>query len=235
MSERSQHLSPRPRASGVAILAPLALLAWVALLAPAVAGAGNEVLGAPSYDHATETTHRTVTWDDFQGKDRRSSGSSRWQAGRFAAIATALRLNKFEIEERQVVGEWRARAAGVRPYAVMNKDFSAAKHGSKSPHVLAHEQLHFDLAEAFARRLAVEMAGFEGRGDLRQDARADLDRQLRRRVEAAMRELGELQDRYDQETNHGTRKKAQKQWAAKVSEMFREATAALEAVLAESG
>ncbi len=134
-----------------------------------------------------------------------------------------------------MAGEWRARAAGVRPYALMNKDFSAARHGSKSPHVLAHEQLHFDLAEAFARRLAVEMAGFEGRGDLRQDARVDLDRQLRQRFEAAMRELGELQDRYDEETNHGLRKKAQKQWAAKVSEMFRGATEALEAALAESG
>ena len=228
LSERQIACVFRHRALGAVTYA-----LFFGLLAPAAAGAGDKALGAPSYDHATETTYRTVTWDDFQGKGRRPSAFNRWQTGSFAHIATTVRLNKYQVEEWQVDGEWRARAGGIRPYAVMNKDFSAVRHGSRDPSTLAHEQLHFDITELVARRLAVEMAAIEGRGDLRQDARADLERQIRQRFDEGMREFSELQERYDEETEHGMRKKAQKKWAAKGAEMFREATETLEALLAE--
>ncbi len=208
----------------------LCLLCVCGLLTAAVARGSGDVLGAPSFDHATETTYRAVTWEDFRGKGSRPPGWNRWQRGSFAHIATALRVGKYRIEDRQEGDEWLASAAGIRPYAIMNKDFSAVRHGARNAYTLDHEQLHFDLAEAFARRLAVELAPLEGHGATRQQAHADLTRRLRERLDAAMRELGELQDRYDGETEHGERRKKQKKWAAEVPEMFRQATEALRAL-----
>ncbi len=215
------------------MLLQLVLLAGLPL--PAPAGGPEEVLGAPSYDHATETTYRAVTWDDFKGKEgQRPPGWNRWQDGSFAHIATGLHMSKYQFQDREQDGEWIATAVGARPYALMNKDFSAVKHGSRNAYVLAHEQLHFDLTEAAARRLAVELAAIEGHGELRQDARADLARRIDERFDSRLRELVELQGRYDSETEHGVKKKRQKKWAATVPEMFREATEALEALLEET-
>ncbi len=204
-----------------------------ALLLPAVVRASDQVLGAPSYDHATETTYRLVSWDDFKGKGKQPPDWSRWHPDSFAHIATAVRVSKYQIEDRQEGEEWVATAVGARPYAVMNKDFSAVKHGSRNAYTLDHEQLHFDIAEAVARRLAVELASLEGRGTLRQEARVDLARRLQERLDVGLGELAELQGRYDGETVHGTRKKKQKKWARSVPEMFREATEALVALLEE--
>ena len=116
------------------------------LLSPVVARGAGDVLGAPSYDHASETTHRAVTWDDFKGKGVRPPGWNRWSQSSYAHIATALRLNKYRIEAREEGEEWLATAVGLRPYAIMNKDFSAVRHGTRNAYTLAHEQLHFDLA-----------------------------------------------------------------------------------------
>ncbi len=207
------------------------LLCFCVLLSAAVARGSDDALGAPSFDHATETTYRAVSWADFQGKGARPPGWGRWQQqASFALIATTLRVNKYRMEDLQEGGEWRATAVGIRPYAIMNKDFSAVKHGSRNAYTLSHEQLHFDLAEAFARRLAVELAQVEGRGATREQARADLARRLQERFDLGLRELGALQDRYDGESEHGMRKKKQKKWAAEVPEMFRQATEALVAL-----
>ncbi len=203
----------------------LSLAGWLTTVA--VAGDSGTVLGAPSYDHATETTYRAITWSDFKGKGTRPPGWSRWHQGSFAHIATTLRINRYEFEDRQVGDEWFAKAIGLRSYAVMNKDFSAVRHGSRNAYTLDHEQLHFDIAEAFARRLSVELAATEGRGSTRAEARADLTRKLQQGFDEGLQEMWELQARYDGETDNGQRKKKQKKWAGEVPEMFREATEAL--------
>ncbi len=197
------------------------------LLLPAVAAGGGEVLGAPSYDHASETTYRAVTWDDFKGKGMPPPGWNRWEKGSFAHITTNMRLSKYEIVEREQDGEWLAAAVGMRPYAIMNKDHSAFKPGMRNAATLDHEQLHFDITEASARRLAVELAELEGRGGSRNAARKDLGQRIQERLDAATQELHELQDRYDRETENGARKKPQRKWAASVPVMFEEATEAL--------
>ncbi len=225
------------KTDGKSVLLPLVLLPLVFLVAlplPALAGGSEKVLGAPSYDHATETTYRAITWADFKGREgQRPPGWSRWQQGSFAHIATGLHLSKYQFREREQNGEWIATAVGARSYAIMNKDLSAVRHGSRNAYTLDHEQLHFDLAEAAARRLTVELAAIEGHGALRQDARADLARRIGERFDSGLQELGELQNRYDNETEHGLKKKKQKKWAAAVPEMFRQATEALVTLLEE--
>ncbi len=205
----------------------IALAFVCGLIALAAAGESATVLGAPSFDHATETTYRALTWSDFKGRGTSPPGWSRWHEGSFAHIATTLRVNRYEIEDRQVGDEWLAKASNFRAYAVMNKDFSAVKHGSRNAYTLDHEQLHFDISEAFARGLSVRLAATEGRGSTRAEAHADLTRKLQQGFDAGMQEMWELQGRYDGETDNGQRKKKQKKWAKEVPEMFREATEAL--------
>lgn len=212
--------------------ADLRLVLALALLAPAAA-AGERLLGAPVYDHATEATYRQVTWDDFQGDGVAPPGWNRWQKGTsYAHIATAIQAGRFEVTVREEEGGFVAVPVGIRPYAILNKDFSAVKHGSRNAATLAHEQLHFDIAELMARRLAVRLIPIEGRGATPEEAGEALTRRLRETFDAGLAEAGEMQQRYDGETAHGARKKQQKKWAEEVPVMFREATEALAAALA---
>ena len=199
------------------------------------AWAEERMLGAPVFDHATETTYRQVTWDDFKGTGRAPPGSNRWRKGSFAHIATEVRLGRFRVETIRDGEGWLARPVGVRPYAVMNKDFSAVKHGSRNAYTLDHEQLHFDIAETMARRLAAEMIPLRGRGASQEEAGEDLARQIRERYAAGIEELQRLQSAYDGETANAQRKKQQKKWAQRVPEMFREASEALAAALEATG
>lgn len=219
-----------PQATRYHFLIPFA----VVLLFPVPGEASERLLGAPSYDHATETTYRRVTWDDFSGRGVSAPpGWNRWSKGSFAHIATRIELGKVEFENRQEADGWIVSAPGIRPYALMNKDFSAVKHGARNAYTLAHEQLHFDIAETVARRLSVELARLEGRGSTVAAAQGDLVRQLEERFAAGLEAFADLQRRYDEETAHGVKKKKQKQWAEKVPEMFAQATEALVAWLEE--
>ncbi len=197
------------------------------LMSTAISAASGDVLGAPSFNHATETSYRAISWDDFQGKGTAPPGWSRWHEGSFAHIATTLRANRYEVKEQQDGDGWLATAADFRAYAVMNKDFSAVKHGSRNAYTLDHEQLHFDLAEAFARELSIKLAATEGRGSTAEEARTDLTRKLQQGFATGINEMWELQGQYDGETSNGQKKKKQKNWAKEVPERFRQATEAL--------
>lgn len=202
------------------------------LLFPALLVAESDgLLGAPRFDNYSEATYKRVTWDDFKGGGRTPPGMNRWTGGTFAHIATGIHLGDYEFADREDDGGWVAVALGLRPYAVMDKFHSAVRPGSRNDEVLAHEQLHFDITEATARRLAVEMAALEGRGETAQEARVDLDRKIVERFEQARAELQELQNRYDQEVHGKKGRKRQEEWSAKVETLFAEATEALRALI----
>lgn len=202
---------------------PLVVLVF-ATVVPSVA--------ARDFDTVVETTHRKVTWDDFRGKEFRGA---RWDDGSWAHLASAMVIDSTRIEPRQTEGEgWIAilgRAGDV--YAVMDKDLSGAAPGANSPELLAHEQLHFDITEAFARRLTVKLAPLRGKGRDAASAVADLQAQLQSAYDAANTELLTYQNAYDSETRHGTRRKSQKKWSAKAAQLLADATAEREQTRAD--
>lgn len=204
-------------------------IAILILLAPSLVAGADDTLGAPSFDTISETTYRQLTWDDFRGKGQAPPGWGRWSRGSYAHINAGLRLGRVEVSVSQEGEAWRATAPGIRPFAIMDKSFSAVLPGSRNDYTLAHEQLHFDIAETMARRLSVELAGLTGRGSTVEEARADLEQQVQARFAAGAQALNDLQAQYDGETENGGNKRKQKKWAAAVSEMFREATEALAA------
>ncbi len=208
---------------------------WVAqipLVALALAPLASSV-AARDFDTVVETTHRKVTWDDFKGKEFRGT---RWNDGSWAHLASAMVIDSTRIEPRQAEGEegWIAvlgRAGEV--YAVMDKDMSGAAPGANSPELLAHEQLHFDITEAFSRRLTLKIAPLRGKGRDAASAVADLQAQLQAAYDAANVELLTYQNAYDSETRHGTRRKVQKKWSAKVDQLLADATTELEQARAD--
>lgn len=195
----------------------LGILGLTALLATAAV--------AKEFDTVAETTYRQVTWADFKGREHRGD---RWSNGSWAHIVSGIRVDSGELRILQLGdGDWRAALEDADAYAVMDKFLSAASPGAAKPQVLAHEQLHFDLTEAYARRLTAQMIVLEGQGADAEAAGRDLREKLKKAYDDGTGALRQLQDQYDQETANGTVKKAQEQWRERIGEIFSQATAEL--------
>lgn len=80
--------------------------------------------------------------------------------------------------------------------------------------VLSHEQLHFDIAELFARRMRERLGSQTFGPHVRSEVRR-IFRQLNR-------ELAEFQDRYDRETDFSRDREAQAQWNAAIARSLAE-------------
>lgn len=74
--------------------------------------------------------------------------------------------------------------------------------------VLSHEQLHFDISELYARKMAGIMAATRFTGNARAEVKAI--------YQQILKELGEFQSRYDRETNFSRDKEKQLLWNRKV-------------------
>lgn len=73
------------------------------------------------------------------------------------------------------------------------------------PHLLAHEQGHFDITEIYARKLRKEMGEFKF-------TQKNLSAQYERLFTKVTDELSLEQKRYDQETNWSQNKEKQAEW-----------------------
>jgi predicted secreted Zn-dependent protease len=78
-----------------------------------------------------------------------------------------------------------------------------------SPALLAHEQLHFDIAEVFARKLRLKLSQLSYSPENYQEKMDGV-------FEKILAEMEEIHDRYDRETEHGLDEKAQQKWAQMV-------------------
>lgn len=192
-------MSNRPGSPAVCVVAA------VMVVGPATA--------ASRIDHEAETTWRTLTWDDFRGSLRRGQQA--------AGIATniVIELGASTVDEAEP-GVWVARPVGQSVYAVMDKLRSGVGPGGKTDEILAHEQLHFDLAEVQARRLHAELLAIEARGASEQAARNRLVAAVNAAYSTHVQALARMQAEYDAESVHGTRRKQQRKWAKGVTAML---------------
>lgn len=194
-------------------LSPLLIPTLRLFLALLVPGAGVIAAEPPVYDHEAEATYKQLTWDDFKGRWRKLS--------RFGAegayVGTGLKITDWHATpERLPDGAWRARPEGLVAYSFVEKFQSSVRPGNESEYALAHEQGHFDLTESVARELSAGLKGVEGRGPTARAAAQDLKHEVDTAFAAALQRLDEIQSRYDRETRHGTRKKAQKKWLREI-------------------
>lgn len=79
-----------------------------------------------------------------------------------------------------------------------NPDFNALD-------VLEHEQLHFDICELYGRKLYKKIVGLRAKNQL-------TERNLNELYHMLVEEYDEIQDKYDEETNHSINTREQTDW-----------------------
>lgn len=93
--------------------------------------------------------------------------------------------------------------------ATFNPQTSWVKPGKENESLLKHEQLHFDITELHARKLRKYIS----KNDFNPDK---LQKQIDRKAKKIKKRTKRMQDRYDRNTQHGTKVKPQEKWEKKI-------------------
>lgn len=134
--------------------------------------------------------YRPLTWEDFQGK---RSEDAAGDAGTVVQIKAKPYMVKDQVKY------------DVSAVFVKSKSWADAK----SAELLAHEQLHFDIAEVYARKIRKEIAALSDAGEKEVKI-------YNRAIQHLLNESNEIDIQYDLETLHGAMTKKQAEWAKRV-------------------
>jgi len=161
--------------------------------------------------------YRQLTWADFQG-------STAPLGPEVAKIMSGVHVDPFEVEVEHLEGNsWIARAKDPKVYSFMDPSLSGVRPAGNSAYTLAHEQLHFDISELYARKILTALREVEVEGDDPVRVRFDLEERLFRVRAELLSELGGMQDRYDRDCGHGKKKRNQKNWQKKIAKKLQKA------------
>lgn len=144
-----------------------------------------------------------LTWSYFQGKIVPDSLSY------FHAVTwTQSAWDNFKVYKDSIVTD-------IVCYFIIDKSWKSDENISED--LLNHEKRHFDLAEIITRKLRKELLEYISIDAY--DSKLYFEylstvkyRELRKRIA----------NQYDQETNHGMNKKAQKRWDTKIDNLLKE-------------
>ena len=131
-----------------------------------------------------------LQWDDFQGSpDKNSLGD--------AGTAVQIRAKPYLVRKQ----------VHYDVVAIFNRSKSWAR--DTSPTLLSHEQLHFDIAEVYARKIRkrVKELGDRGINDIKVYNTA---------IHELLEESNDIDRQYDLETLHGALSKKQQVWSVKI-------------------
>ena len=133
-----------------------------------------------------------LQWQDFRGEpDDDSNGD--------AATAVSIKAKPFMVKQE----------IHYDIVAYFNREKSWAR--DKSPSLLAHEQLHFDIAELYARKIRKKVSELKRQG-------VKNIKVFNAAIEQLLDESNEVDLQYDLETLHGALSKKQEQWTEKIEE-----------------
>ena len=133
-----------------------------------------------------------LQWHDFQGKP---DAGARGDAGAAVQIKAKPFLVKKQIRYDVI--------------AIFNRGKSWSR--GQSPSLLAHEQLHFDIAELYARKIRKKIRELNSQGV------ADI-KTYNTAIQELLEESNEADYRYDLETLHGAMSRKQAAWSEKVKQ-----------------
>lgn len=158
---------------------------------PLLRASAQEQLDA-AIDQLSWNEFYKLQWDDFQGEPDINSLAD-------AATSVSIKAKPFLLKKR----------IEYDVVAVFNRRKSWAR--DKSPSLLAHEQLHFDIAELYARkiRLKIRQLNRQGVNDIKVYNTA---------IHQLLEESNEADQQYDIETLHGALSKKQAAWVARVKD-----------------
>lgn len=146
--------------------------------------------------------HR-LGWEDFQGPVdlQRKSGVQ-------AATQVMIELNT---QQNGNLAHFT-----VACYFERDRSWTANR---QNEYLLSHEQLHFDIAELFAREMRKRLR------ELSEVSHRNLESRVQQIYRQVNREHNAFQDRYDRETEHSKNREKQAQWEAKIKRMLEETAA----------
>jgi hypothetical protein len=137
-----------------------------------------------------------LTWEDFQGAPDESSTN---KAMSHSTVTYDYKAQK-EVIQVEATAVFDRKSSWVSP----------AKN-AKSPGLLKHEQLHFDMTELMARRIRKEISVYISKDIPSTQAYID---QVHAKYQAELDAQNQL---YDTETNHGVTESKQKKWETKIN------------------
>jgi hypothetical protein len=140
--------------------------------------------------------YRPLTWEDFQGKRTEDAAGD---AGTVVQIKAKPYMVKNQVKY------------DVAAIFVKTKSWSDAQ----TKELLAHEQLHFDIAELYARKIRKAVAELA-------DAGEDDVKDYNRAIQKLLHESNEIDLRYDLETLHGALVNKQAAWAKDVKNQLKD-------------
>ena len=146
------------------------------------------------------SSQRKITWEDFKGH----SASRNAVVSATTSCRFGYRINP-DLKTVLVTNEFICYQSSVKP-------------DRKTPALLAHEQLHFDLCEVYARRLRQSLAV----ATLTPNNIESLTKEIFLSTYSAYKAA---QSQYDEETNHGLEPQAQARWSQKITQALQELSA----------
>lgn len=161
---------------------------FLIILTAAGIGAQSQALNNKAFIEWNE--FYDLRWEDFQGKPGDDAAGD---AGTSVQIKAKPYLVKKKVK--------------YDVYVLFNKDKSWSR--DKSIQLLAHEQLHFDLAEVYARRIRKKVR------ELNEKKIEDVN-VYNEAIQKILDESNEADGLYDIETLHGMMDKKQAEWAKKI-------------------
>ena len=162
------------------------------LLLPPAAAVWSQQNGDPAIGELSWNEFYKLQWEDFQGEpDKNSLGD--------AATAVSIKAKPFLVKKR----------INYDVVAIFNREKSWVR--DKAASLLAHEQLHFDIAELYARKIRKRIIELKDQGinDIKVYNAA---------IQELLQESNEVDRNYDIETLHGAMSNKQKQWTTNVKD-----------------
>lgn len=127
-----------------------------------------------------------LTWEDFQGEpDKKSNGD--------AATTVQIKAVPYRVKDQ----------IRYDVHAYFNRNKSWAR--DKSASLLKHEQVHFDIAELYARKIRKRILDLTAAG-------VNDIKVFNKVINELLEESNEVDRQYDLETLHGALSKKQEQW-----------------------
>jgi hypothetical protein len=157
-------------------------------------------------DIITWNKNRKLSWNDFQGKISNDKiyevinvNNENEEDGARSRVAIALNFQcKAGKANHIITTEFEKNNSWVIP-------------SRKTEDLLNHEQIHFDIAEIFARKLRSKLSTLKSPCDRSS---------VLTLYQSIDNELVDFQKQYDIETSHGTSKNKQQEWSSKVNNLL---------------
>jgi len=141
------------------------------------------------------SAERRLNWADFKDESPDSSPVAALTASGISYSFSSMEQNGEMIADFTVTAFFYPTRSWVQDHLA-------------SAHILAHEQLHFDITEMFARKFRTLLAQSRFTDNIKAEVRS--------MFKQVNKELSEYQDRYDLETNSSRLLDRQREWQQKV-------------------